>query len=630
MPEAFLTYAGITLTALHTQRVEQHAVKDESGADTLYTKVIVTVGCVFNSLLLPAIPDAGESPASAMTRVRHMLLLPRQRLVFSPCGDTLFTVSPPDDANGPDPKSCTITAISPATWDVTYTVEFCLRDCAEGQAARGWLSLRWSDTLTYGEDWFATRKRSGTLILSSRDPQPAEAPADPYRGLVTPDVPSGWRRKSAEYTLSANNLKVSFSFVDRELNETPPTPALKLTGRMVLSVPLPGGMHKAEISLRLIGPRTVKKSDLMITGIRVAMGRVLATGIVNANGRMLIGGSMEEDLDDERCAIGLNLVWNIKPSGLGFSAAVAGVGAVAGAVGRAKPANRLGADFKWFGAPLAGGNPARGIAPTTEGTAVVQMIAAALNDPCSRYIATTQIAGNVSVPVPVNPQNGSGGGAGGDVRPQVTVFQTAGVNGSGTGYGNDLSVNGSAGYEDYAGLYIDDGPGVYEDYTITCHYTDDPGVTVAPSTKPGGTAVALQFHAGVRGLTVEFTATKLGDRPTIPFKNPEDENVIWVGGTDSISGVDLLPDGVNQRITVTGIYKYKFLDGSKVIESAPLPPFISRSLRQDAATSAGRAADDILFPSDTGTNTFDGGGVELVPLAAGAGGDWGGEQPIHP
>lgn len=623
MADAFLTYNGITLSCLHTQRVEQTAVYDESGADQLYTKVVLTVGAVFNSTCAPV--ALGESPGQAMSRVRHMLLLPRQNLVFAPCGDTLFTVAAPDDANGPEPKACTISAITPATWDVSFTIEFCIRDCPEGDASRAWLSLKWEETITFDENWFAVKKRSGLLILSSRDP--SRSGPNGYRGLVTPDVPNGFRRKSAQYHVVKNGLGLRFDFVDVELAEPPPAPALKLTGRMVVSVPLPGGQYKAEISLRLTGSRTTSKQDLMAAAIRAAMGRVNATGIdrQKGTGKILIGGAIEEDLDDERKAVGLTLTWNIKPSATGwFSSAL---GAALAAVGAAQPPGRLGADFNWVGQPLAGSVENRGIAPSTDGTAFnVRLLAAALNDPCSRSPQWE----NAAKPPKRTPVSPGGNGSEGQGADGAFGFTTEDGTAVSIAYGDDLS-HATAGYDDFQGLYIDDGPGVYETYVITCHYFDDPGVTVRPSTKPGGKAVALSYHAGIRKLRVEFTATKIGDRPTIPFKDPGDPNIVWESGNDSVAGIDLAADGVNQRFTVTGIYNYAFLDGSQVVEAAPLPPFISRRLRLSAGTSAGRAAEDITFPADEGSNTFDETGITIVDLSQGAGGDWGGGgQPVYP
>jgi len=612
--DAFLTYNGITLSMIHTLTVDQKAVFDSSDTDQKFTRIILTVGSVLNAIAPPSL--GAESPAIQMARVRHMLLQPRQALTFAPAGDGLFSVTPPDDENGPHPRECSITEITPGTWDIRYVIEFCLRDCDQGTSNRSWLSLKWSDTVSYDEHWFCTRRRQGVLVLSSRDP----FTPDSYRGLVTPSVPAQFRRKSASYQLSENGLEVHFSFEDKQLREAPPTPATKIAGRQVLSVPLPGGLFKGEIQLRLSAPADVSKQDLVACAIRVAMARVNATGAVRAtNGRMLIGGAIEENLDDEKCEVGLSLQWNIKPSSNGFSAAVAAVADAA--KGRAKPINRLGTDFAWFGAPLAGNDPKRGIAPTTFGVSLVKTVASALNDPCSsvqEWPTINEIASSVLV----EPTPGSGG-----TGIALSVTQATS---SGSETGDNLTPNGSPGYEDSASLWIDDGPGVYDTYLITCHYTDEPGINVSPSTMTGAPAVPLRFHAGIRGLTVEFTATKVGDRPTIPFKNPSDPNVIWVGGTDSVDGIDLSPDGQNQRITVTGVYRYKFLDGTKVVESAPVPPFISRSLMADASTAIGQAATDIVFQT-SGTNTFDDDNMSIVSLTGSSGTTSGtaGNQPVY-
>ena len=71
---------------------------------------------------------------------------------------------------------------------------------------------------------------------------------------------------------------------------------------------------------------------------------------------------------------------------------------------------------------------------------------------------------------------------------------------------------------------------------------------------------------------------------------------------------------MSTRYEVSGIYEFSFLDPSKATIQAPLPPFLSCSLADDARRIVSFKSDCIAFPNKDGTvvNPFTGDGVSDV------------------
>jgi hypothetical protein len=574
-----LTYNGIPLTFIHTQSVQQEPVADPSGTDQLYTRIRIAVSSVFHvnpgniSALLPVL--SGETPVATMVRVRHMLLLPRRRLIFAPTGSTMIDVggdTNPDDAHGPRPISCTVKQLTPAAFLVDYAVEAYIRDCTGADAA-GYLSLRWSDTVSYDKDWLCTRRRAGLLVLSSANGRHP----DSFRFEVTPNVPTGFRRESAEYRLSESFLQVAFSFTDKELMKAVPDNALTMTGRQVETSPMKGGVRMGQLTVRLTGPKPVDPKELLNKCVLVAMSRVHAAGVMDdKNGRFLIGATIEETLDDSKNEVTLTVEWQIKADQVRVLAGGGPIGPPLIFIPNAdgKNAAALGGTGKWVGAGWEGADTSRAIAPPVYGVAeFVGLVAARLCDPCGVKLIERDLRAGGPNDFPAADDAG-----------EIRLFV------------GEVSEDSDASYRT-----DDTTPGTYDTYEITSHYTLDPGEDVLPSTKAGDPGRKVKTHAGAAKLQVDWSVSRVGGPPEIPSPQPKaaDTNVVFVGGTVSPEGLDLAADGVSVRHVVTGVYNYKFLAWDLVKFAAAIPPFLSFAAVVGAAGAAASLTSGLIhFPVD--------------------------------
>jgi hypothetical protein len=624
-----LTYNGVSLSDIQSERIEQESVRDPSGTDQLFTLFRITVRAIVYPGLSPA--GVGENPGDAVARVRHMLLQPRQSLTYTtPDGAVLVQAGPGNDAaNGPTPIGIpVVTPVTAGSLLVDYTVECHLTDCGAA-GNREFLSLRWTEVVTIDEMWRTVKQRNGTLIVRTGvDP-------DALRFRVTPGVPQGFRRESSRYELNETNLTVRFAFTDRELMRPPPAPALRLRGRQVESTPMPGALRHGEIMLQLDGPKGVNPREMLNAAIRIAMSRVHASGgQVGRGGRMLIGGSIAESLNDDENRVELALRWTMKPvagrsSGRGLSDAsmqtvpnvyLDGLGSGSpvfppmpppqpNAQGREMAALPIGY-ASWVGAPLPGSDPKRTIGGLTRGTAPdIRLIAAALNDPCGQTAVIQELRG---------------GNLWAGVSEDGVMVQV--VNTAGEGYGPPY-YPGFADSQD--ALYgTDSSPGVYDHYELTAIYKDSGGNAVCPSTKEGEKAIQVKVMNSLLTMRLEWTATRTGGTPVFPSVKPTDgSNIVYLGGTIPVGHVDVGGDGVSLVYSASGIFDFAFLDASTVSIAAPVPPWLNLGAAFDEPNQMFAFAAWPFQGVADGANPFT--GVGQSPPGGGGGGGGGG-PPVLP
>lgn len=621
---------------------------DPSNTDQLYTVMKLSVQAVLNPALLPS--GIGESPAATVARIRHYLTAPRRPLLFS-VGDTIINLPGGiDDANGPFPDdgAFAVTMFSPTSFLVSWSCTVRLVDCDTGGSVPAYLSNRWTETNTYDENWYATNKLNGLLIVSSRG---FNSPDD-LRGLVTPGVAAGFRRISADYKLSEDGLHYNYSFVDRQLSKVPPFPATKMAGRQVESTTVNGGKRHGEINLTLTGPPNIPPRDLMNAGIRIAMNRVWASGPLTTGKQLVIDGSITENLDDTANDVSINLRWMMAPIvgrelgakpanpsalagfGAGAGGGVVGSGGVGGGIGAgllgggaawvtspgpgaAGPAQNatptqqnknpagMATYAGWLGSPIAGSNPTVGIAPPLRGlTDNVKMVAAALRDPCGSSFTLTGSTPGFGDNSLVGTSDDGGNVSLSTFDPQFPP-------------------------DDTQALYsTDDTPGVYDIYQITSHYRLHTGKALLPPPTDDSLCAFPQVHGAYMTCKVEWAATRRGAPPTIPGVNfgAQGDNAILLDSDYSPDGLDLAGDGVSVVYKAAGWLLFGFKDWKQISTAAPIPPFLDfGALSEPSLMATGTLDDSIISPSLTSSsqivNPFLSIGIQALQSLTAGGGD---------
>lgn len=669
-----LAYNGIETGYTLTQSVQQGPEYDPSGTDQLYTRIDIRTEFILNAALNPAL--VGETPAITCARIRHMLTAPRRSLFYAVGADYLINLPGGlDDANGPfpDPAAFNIVSLNQSTFVVTFAVTVRLTDCSgEGgaAAARGYLSLRWNQATRYeGSSHLCTKRTSGLLIISSRS---SIAP-DNLRGLVTPYIEPSFRRDESEYALDDSGLRYRFTFVDRELMRELPlvptstlrgnvgaganagsTTALRMSGSQIESVPLPGAIRRGSIHLRLEGSKLTHPRDLMTTAIGICFQRAREGDVLEAQTKLgsivMIGGAFAEDLSDSINAVTVTMEWKTKPrvnrengqkaegtnwwtvGGAGVGGVVGGVlggpvGAVVGigvggflgnAAGNAlgggqgniggvgtaiaaagvvtaqgKPSVAFPLDLKWVGKPLQSTFAGASVAPAVRGTAdAVRMVAGALLDPCGAQLQETTLD-------PVSGDNASVG-----VNPDGSTTTIREIR------ADDIP-------DDTDGQYEDDGPGIWDEYTMRAIYQTDTGTRMLPPTDEDGESVPVKMHAKFSKLTVELTAERIGSPPSIPPGESSDPNIVFLTSKNVYDSLDVAANGVSEIYKCAIIYEYGVRDASKLCMAYPVPPFLQANLVKDLAVKAGMAiggvigGDTLQTSGDATANPFADGALQL-------------------
>lgn len=633
MATVVITYNRQDLGYVLTQSIDQSPEYDDSGTDMLYTRTRITVRAIMAANLPPAV--GSESAGDVLARVKHVLTLPRCPLTYKAGGATIFDIQPDggstgeitgaplDDEMGPKVIFCNVTPMGTASFLVNFSVEFRLADCALPDAdAPAYLSNRWTEVVTIDERQLTVRRKTGVLILSSQDSnKPDDDDPDEYRDLVTPAVYPGFRRELAEYSLSPNGLRISYTFLDRELMASPPFNMIRLKGYQSEVTEQGGGKRIGDIYLRGEGEAFTFRRSIFDTLITIAMQRMYQSGPVSdGNGKILITGSVRESLNDDENVVEVHLRWMLKPQrkrttpnvlggvgklppmgggkdtvqpspfgpgGLGPLAPFAPLVPIAGAGPPVVPnadGNNIAAwstPVPWLGQQLYGTDDSRTIAPGTRGIAGIRLAAAALQDPCGQTaeFATEELTGD-SEQIGTTPDG-------------ATV--TASVTNSDVDSFGDTDL--IALYEDEQGP---DESGVYEFYELVAAYTDTSGDVVMPPTGVGENAnvgTRVKVLGSQVKLRLTYSASRVGARPALPSTDLGD-NWVFTKRVRGIDGFTLAADGVSVKYVVSGAMEFTALDADQALESeiiAPIPPFLrSSDLKEKAASAVALVVDDIM------------------------------------
>ena len=634
-----LAYNGVGFAWLQTLEYGHGPEYDPSRTDQLLTRTDIKVRGVIRYGTFPAVP--GELPGQTADRITHLLTQPRAPLVFAPSGGGGINLPNGDDAHGPlpDERAFSIELVSDAAWVVTWACSV-RRVLCTGASSQGrpYLSLRWSDVVRINENWLEERTRSGLMVVA-RGTNP-----DDFRFVVTPDVPQGFDRRSAEYTRDESGLRLRFRFVDRQRGQPLPWPLTDIDGRQTEFLSFPGAQRKGDLRLRCTAPPAINKRDVLDCAIRIGLSRVYASDPLRGktSPRILLGGAISEPINLRENTVELHLQWNMKPykgrnSGTnppsgkpapGFSwigAAFPGLwlamnpGAAFPALNTAgqllnavTPEGKSQASVNclapWLGLPLPGGDAAGSTAPPADGLAPwVRLAAAALNDPCGSSSDLRLTATDASLSTgwstlttgaggqPVASAAGTGGGA--SVSAMVTSDQSFPM------------------ATDEDGLDADtDGPGVWDHFQVTSHYVDDTGQEVMPAAEPGGDCKLVRVHGGELRLRVEWALTRVGGAiDPAQFQPAEATDPYWVylRGTTSPANLDHAADGVSVRYDMAGTWEFACLKPSKAQFRYPVPTWLERNFLLAASKSyKGLPAQTPNVKPPSATTTPTGGGTD--------------------
>lgn len=604
-----------------TEARESYPIYDDSGTDQLYTRYVYSVEGVYVSDAL------GQTPAEISARLNHMLLLPRKKLVVRVGGRIMLEANPPRDPapvgvlgpnaggkidpkmdaqNGPKPRELTVTKITDESFLIRWSVEVCLRDCPEGGKGRKYTSNRWEVTHQIAANNMSVMTTRGRLTTTTDLLNGGTI--DDLRGLCTPPVLSNFTRE-AEYHFQKDGLAIDYTFTDTENYIQPPPDAVKMSGTFTRSTNTFGAQYWAEVQLRLEGRRDVPKKRLMATAIAVAMDKLFG-GKPNPAGLAVVkDGMFREHL--EANVVEVHLRGMVQPENVQGSpgttkslltlVSVLGVAALDIANGNKpkpkadepKDPRTIQATLDAIGHPLLGcslpDQQGKGIAPELRGNLkAIRVWAAAFQDPCLNASVGADVIEGVeqqtaSRPLPAPTQKPVAISPGSTLTHSVTkpVVSAASLS---------IVSRLPVWSERKNVTYLDQYPGVYEEYDVVLTYKKDTFKCMLPATVSGQVAKSCQMANPHIELTAEWTAKKIGNKPTVPdWKEPDGANAVLLKSGVAPGMVEIAPDGSNRVYSITGWYLFGFKDSTKVEINSPIPPWMnldSRQLRSFPADSA--------------------------------------------
>jgi hypothetical protein len=620
-----LVYNTVTLSIIKTKEFRQETVYDPSDTDMLFMKFNLTVSAVIAFCPMGISPsNNNDSPTITLNRIRHLLAAPRRSFSMQVNADTLIQVPVVngialDRNNGPKPKLLSIMKLTESTFMVDWSIEICINDPCAGTStseATSYLCNRWSQSVSYDQRWYATKKTTGYMIVASDMTQSA----DSLRSLVTPIVDDNFIRQNARYTLTDDGLRLNYEFEDKQQYIMPPSPALKATGKVFVATGegKSAGCRFLKFSMKLEAFPTAPRAMIpnaagnivITTGNKTEMVTQALTMFKNlsdAAGGIAFGYTIGEDGKPKLNTNSDQSKQFLYSGGVGcdiFDNVVeVQIHVMLNPVAKANSLNVnlgfLDQDPYQATTGAAPGTPvlfdplslSPGLAPPPYGPALfpgypgfVGLVAAKFNDPCLQFderppAATTEdntLAGDSDM------DDLEGDESSDAPASTITIIQSgSGGTGSRSSPGNlgqtGSDPNSSADPEDQLNYYLDETPGVYTVYKIICTYDTDMHIVSLPSCGVGLTAFP-QVANDEMFLTCIWTAEKTGGPPELPPADPIDSNTFLLKKRIEAESIDATEDGAQLTYVYSGRYDYGFADPSIVDILSPIPPFLSNGV----------------------------------------------------
>jgi hypothetical protein len=270
---SILTYNGISLPLVRTEKYLQEVVYSADGVDSLYTKTTIGVGCVLSPCLFN-----GMDVADWVRNVRPYLMVRGAQLSFMLDGDYIMqpTVTPTSDSwdlafdcgydpsgdqgtaspnydsagddtfqmiadarLGPKPLRFDVRKIEGNTWLAYFEIETYLPYCkASSDTPPYYLSNRWSSLVSVDDEYFMTRTIDGTLIINGQYGNQTTTTGGMKidvviqdmvnNSIIIPPCPKRYKRDAIDVTRSSDGLTVNYKIVDKQQYVAMPRPATKI------------------------------------------------------------------------------------------------------------------------------------------------------------------------------------------------------------------------------------------------------------------------------------------------------------------------------------------------------------------------------------------------------------------
>jgi len=532
-----LTYNGISLDDIKTQRIEQEVIYDASGVDYLFTKINITVHCIFNTALMPA--QGGETPAAIMKRVRKCLLMERQVLNYST--EAQYIVSPSagseDAFHGPLPQYCHVVEVQGTQcFLVEYSVTTWIVECCEGQSL-AYMSNRWKEHHTIDKYGYTKRQingmvrfKGGGTIDTKTFGQKGMSADDFARGMIIPptlSIPgnanSAFRRETQDYEVSEDGLTWTYNIVDQEYYTNPPIGLMDISGQHTVECNK-GAIYKEHITVTGTGNPVTTKKTLLAACMAVLFGRLNLNG--NFNKKFVIAGYTRDQIHENVVEVSASTQIQLlakTADGLNLPASLAKCNYI------------LGSKF--------GLNP-----PPVGDRGTANLHFQSFNtylQRCTTFSSSLAPAGASSANITGVPNNPQGAAVNAEPPSEPTKV-------------------------------IQGQTGVYTNFQMESEYHTDQQTIHMPLMTSNSTLSALANLAQpTMKKVVKWTAERWGAIPKVPDEDSSDPNLVLLHSRVKPVNVDIGGDGTTLVYTIHGTYTYAVKNSAAVAIAAGTAPYLT-------------------------------------------------------
>ncbi len=595
-------YNGVAIELTQTLEFSWVMEYDPTETDALFTRYTIRVrGFITQGQgQFPGVDGTTASSSITVNAIKSLLQAPRRPMRYILGATPLLSVAVGtiDDKNGPIPLPAVVKEVSTGTFYVecgcVVRLVACDTACPDGSSRSPVISLRWTQTESFDENWNSNLTTDGKLIVRSSMLQCA----DNFRINCTPDIAIDYIRTRSSYTISPDGLEMDFHFEDQEMDRLPPFPATTATGTYVVTTPRPGGLRIGTVMIDLTAPKGINRSVLMYRAIRMAYAKLRADQLFKSKAPIL-WGEFKEDLFVPKVSISMSAMMTNLPVGatagftigginFGGAEAIPGAVTVMPSVGEATVG-------------LSSGE--QGIKPPDR-KRIQGLLVANFVDPCLcnvnvPSIKTTLSKGSFATNSEMIAVPGATGSLGATGTAGATSTITIGPTNPNSGLSSNSTSEDSAPYT----VCIIETTTVYDTGNVQM-----PGTGVGSL---GSVSSIVKAHGGMMQLFTTWVMMRPGAPPQYPTFEPIDPNIVPLRGTVVMESVDASPDGQSLVYSGSGYYWHAVLNPN-IYEMVPaVPPFYGSEVREAATIGAAFWTNAITWGirGQNGSNPFVLGGV---------------------
>ncbi len=273
---ASYAYNQIYIQLCQTLSFEMVQETDPTNTDAMWMKYTIRVRGFLSreNLTFPGVNDLPTNQIIEL--IKTQLETPRRELTYNLNDINVVEQDGLDAQKGPWPLPAIVREVASGIFMVECGCVTRIVECDDfcDQELSPVLSLRWTQTESFDENWYSHLHTSGRLIVRSDMNQSA----DNFRPLATPGLLPDYRRISSEYTLSPDGLELQFDFKDQEFDRLPPFGFTKAQGEYTVGVEKPGFKRVGQVHLTLEGQKGTSRKALMVRAINMAYAKLYADG----------------------------------------------------------------------------------------------------------------------------------------------------------------------------------------------------------------------------------------------------------------------------------------------------------------------------------------------------------------